>query len=280
MKTLVTGGSGFLGRAVCTRLAEAGYQVRSLSRTLHPQLSKAGIEQYQADIRHASHVAAAAEGCQAVVHCAAKVSLWGSPSDYQTVNVTGTHHVIAACRRHGIDRLVFTSSPSVVIGSTHLEGVDESHPYAARYGNHYGRTKAEAERAVNAADSAGLATVCLRPHAIIGPGDPHLVPRLLHRARSGRLRWPGGGQHLTDFTYIDDAAEHIFWLWRSCAPGARSQGEHTSLARARAPCHPRRREPAAASRRPAARAPGRTGRRGPRGCRGTGTAVPVFAHHG
>src|SRR5262249_7893742 len=121
-------------------------------------------------------------------------------------NVVGTQHVIAACRKLGVPRLVFTSSPSVVTTGHDIEGGDESLPYPARYLADYPRTKAEAERLVLAANDANFATVSLRPHLIWGPGDNHLIPRLIARARVGQLRRIGNGTNKTDVTYIDNAA--------------------------------------------------------------------------
>jgi len=141
-----------------------------------------------------------------VHHTAAKPPPWGRPRDYHRVNVVGTGNVIAACRRSGVGRLVHTSTPSVVFTGRDLEGVDESTPYPERYPTAYARTKAAAERAVVRAGATGeLATICLRPHEIWGPGDPHFAPRIV--ARASRLRRIGDGRNLVDTTYIDNAAE-------------------------------------------------------------------------
>ena len=121
----------------------------------------------------------AAEGCDVVFHVAAKAGIWGSYREYYRANVAGTENVIAACRRTRHRRLVYTSSPSVVFDGRDVEGGDESLPYPDHYEAHYPQTKAEAERLVLAANSAELATVSLRPHLIWGPGDNHLVPRII-----------------------------------------------------------------------------------------------------
>src|SRR5207248_402451 len=87
------------------------------------------------------------------------------------VNVAGTENVLAASRTHGIRRLVFTSSPSVVFDGRDQEGIDESAPYPARFEAPYPQTKALAERLVRAANGPSLATVALRPHLVWGPGE-------------------------------------------------------------------------------------------------------------
>lgn len=205
MKVLVTGGGGFLGRAVCRRLAEAGHRVRTLNRRPRPDAS--GVEQRIGDIRCRDDVRSAVEGCDAVVHCAAMAGTWGPPAEFHAVNVTGTRNVLHACRELGVERLVYTSSPSVVHNGTDLDGVDESAPYATRWTAPYPRTKARAERMVLAANSPHLATVALRPHIIWGPGDPHFLPRLVGRARRGRLYLIGDASRLIDTVHIDNAAD-------------------------------------------------------------------------
>ncbi|AXI80688.1 NAD-dependent epimerase/dehydratase family protein [Peterkaempfera bronchialis] len=215
MRVLVTGGSGFLGRAVCVQLRAAGHQVRSLGRHRSAQLAALGVEQHPADLRDRAAVADAVAGCAAVIHCAAKAGAWGPAAEYHAVNVGGTENVIAGCLEHGVRRLVYTSSPSVVHRGRDLEGVDESVPYATRFPGPYPRSKAEAEQRVLAANSPQLATVALRPHLIWGPGDPHFTPRILEAARTGRLRLVGPPGKRIDTTYVDNAAEaHLLALDR------------------------------------------------------------------
>lgn len=206
MKVLVTGGGGFLGGAIVRLLHQRGDTVRSLTRTHYPWLDELGVEQTLADLADAAAVARAVEGCELVIHTAAKAGIWGRYADFYATNVLGTKNILAACRQHRVPRLVYTSTPSVVYGGKDIIGGNESLPYPARYSAYYPQTKAEAERLVLAANSPELATVALRPHLIFGPGDPHLIPRLLERARQGRLRRIGRRPIQVDVTYIDNAA--------------------------------------------------------------------------
>ena len=206
MKALVTGGGGFLGKAIVRQLLDQGWEVSSIARGDYPELRKMGAETIRGDIADPAVVDEAVKGCDVVFHVAAKAGVWGPFESYYQANVVGTKNILDACRAHGVGRLVYTSSPSVVYGDEPLEGVDESVPYPASYLAAYPETKAEAERMVLEANSETLKTVSLRPHLIWGPGDNHLVPRIVERARLGKLKKVGDGKALVDSVYIDDAA--------------------------------------------------------------------------
>ncbi len=206
MKCLVTGGGGFLGEALVKMLVERRERVRTFQRAKYAGLEAMGVECVQGDIANGKAVKGAVDGMDIVFHVAAKAGVWGRYKDFHTPNVVGTENVIAACKSAGVPRLVFTSSPSVVFDGTDENEITESAPYPKKYLAHYPKTKAIAEKMVLEANSGELATVALRPHLIWGPGDPHLVPRILARARSGRLSMIGKRKNLVDSTYIDNAA--------------------------------------------------------------------------
>ena len=204
---LVTGGGGFLGSAIVKHLRERGDEVRTLSRSHYPALDALGAVQLHGDIADPAVVDRAVAGCKTVFHVAAKAGIWGPYDEYHRSNVVGTENVIASCRRHDVERLIYTSSPSVIFTGHDLEGVDESTPYAPKHDAAYPATKEIAERLILANNDASLATVSLRPHLIWGPGDHHIVPRILARARAKRLFRIGRKNPLIDMTYIDNAAE-------------------------------------------------------------------------
>jgi nucleoside-diphosphate-sugar epimerase len=225
MKALVTGGGGFLGRAIAQRLRARGDDIRSISRSTYPELAELGVEQVSGDLADSAAVARAAAGCDIVFHAAAKAGVWGPHNEYYQTNVIGTENVLAACKRHVIRRLVFTSSPSAVFAGRDEDGIDESAPYPVAFLAPYPRTKAIAEQAVLAANGPDLATVSLRPHLIWGPGDHHLIPRLLERARRGKLRRVGDGKNVVDTTYIDNAADAHILAADRLAPGSLVAGK-------------------------------------------------------
>ena len=220
MRALVTGGGGFLGGAIVRQLLARGDTVLSFSRQSYPELNTLGVEQRLGDLADAASVADAVGGCDVVFHVAAKAGIWGPAEQFFHANVLGTRNVLAACRQHGVRRLVFTSSPSVIGSRRDIKGDNESLPYPRDYTAHYPRTKALAEAEVLAANRADLATVALRPHLIWGPGDPHLLPRLIVRAKAGRLRQVGDGTNTVDVTYIDNAAAAHLLAADRLAPGS------------------------------------------------------------
>jgi 2-alkyl-3-oxoalkanoate reductase len=207
MKALVTGGGGFLGSAIVKALLDRGDTVRAIQRGNYPFLKEQGAEVIQGDLIQADDINAAASGCDVIFHVAAKAGVWGDYDDYYQANVIATENVLQACRINNVNNLVYTSTPSVVFNGESEEGINESAPYVKNFFNAYQKTKTEAEQLVVNANSADLKTVSLRPHLIWGPGDPHLVPRIISREKSGRLRLVGNENNKVDSCYIDNAVQ-------------------------------------------------------------------------
>ncbi|NIQ01934.1 MAG: NAD-dependent epimerase/dehydratase family protein [Nitrospinaceae bacterium] len=225
MNILVTGGGGFLGSHLARRLCAMGHQVTVLGRRQYKSLPE-GMLSLQADLRDSQAIQKACRSRDAVFHSGALTGIWGKKRDFEQINVDGTRNVIHGCLNHGVRTLVFTSSPSVVYGSTDMENVDESIPYPTHYLSHYPRTKALAEQRVMAANGKqGLRTVSLRPHLIWGPGDPHLVPRVIARARKGQLVRVGEGKNKVDLNYIDNAVEGHIRAWQALEDGSPVDGK-------------------------------------------------------
>jgi nucleoside-diphosphate-sugar epimerase len=214
VKVLVTGGGGFLGGAICRQLLARGDRVIAFQRSPAPAVESLGGTCIRGELQDRDALRRAARGCEAVIHTAGKAGVWGSHESYRQVNVQGTENVLEACRQLGIPYLVHTSSPSVVHGGGDIEGGDESLPYPERFSSPYPATKALGEQRVMAADCDALRTVSLRPHLIWGPRDPHLLPRLLERARGGSLALPGADK-LIDTVYVENAA-HAHLLGLDC----------------------------------------------------------------
>lgn len=225
MKILVTGGGGFLGRAIVRQLVHRGDDVTVLGRNPYPKLEKLGVRMIQADIREADAVEKACRGIETVFHTAAIAGIWGPWEQYHSINTQGTRHVVDACVKGDVQKLIYTSSPSVVFNGKDQEGINESTLYPKNYLCHYPHTKALAEQHVlDSHDRTKLLTCALRPHLIWGPGDQHLIPRMLERARLGKLKRVGDGNNMVDMIYVDNAAAAHLQACDALTPQSRVGG--------------------------------------------------------
>lgn len=213
MKLFLTGGGGFLGNAIVHQLSAEGHDLVTYSRNIYSELKQHTVRQKKGNIADYNTLKSAMNGCVAVFHVAAKTGTWGKKEDFYHTNVRGTKNIIKACRELKIRHLIFTSSASVVYSGKNSEGYDESLPYPKKYNAYYPETKAISEQFVLAANDDQLKTVCIRPHLIWGPDDPHFLPRLIERSKKGKLRALGKSPHLVDCTYIENAARaHVLVL--------------------------------------------------------------------
>jgi nucleoside-diphosphate-sugar epimerase len=214
MRILVTGGGGFLGRYIIRELLAEGHHVVAFQRRDVPGLKATGVEVRQGSILQMDAARRAMQGCDAVIHTAAKAGVWGPREEYFLPNVEGTRNLLRAMRDQGIRKLVYTSSPSVVFNGRSFDGVDESVPYGGNWLNHYPESKALAEQATLKWGREGHGKViALRPHLIWGKGDPHLLPQVIQRSKAGRLRIIGDGTNRVDTTRVENAAKaHVLAL--------------------------------------------------------------------
>ncbi|MCX6520791.1 MAG: NAD-dependent epimerase/dehydratase family protein [Actinobacteria bacterium] len=220
MRVLVTGGSSLLARRTAEALLARGDEVVMLQRGEAP----IDAPQVRGDVRDADLVHRALDGCDAVVHAAAKVGIVGSWEEFRSINVDGTANVIAAARELGLSRVVYVSTPSVSHAGHSLVGALADPPVTGRTDAHYAESKAVAERLALGAASDALPVVAIRPHLVWGPGDTQLVGRIVERARAGRLALVGGGTALIDTTYIDNAASALVAALDAAIPGATCVG--------------------------------------------------------
>ena len=208
MKALVTGGGGFLGRHIVKKLLARGDSVRILGRRCYPDWEARGVETLSADLQDKAAVEHACLGMDAVFHVAALAGYWGPWDAYYGPNVVGTENVLSGCRKAGVRKLIYTSTPSVVSAPGNQEHVDERVPYPEKFECPYPATKALAEQLVLKANGVdGLLTISVRPHLIFGPGDPHLMPRIIERGRNGQLIQVGNGANKVDVVYVENAAD-------------------------------------------------------------------------
>jgi len=207
MKALVVGGGGFVGSAIVRQLLDKNIEAAVFGRNHYPHLEKLHVRQFQGDILDSDLLIRSMQGYDTVFHVAAKAGIWGPKHEYEQTNVTGTRNILGACFASGAATLVYTSTPSVVFDRMDLQGADETTPYARRFLCYYASSKALAEQMVLAANSEVLKTCAIRPHLVWGPGDPHLIPRLVERGKRRQLKIVGNGTNLVDISYIDNVAD-------------------------------------------------------------------------
>ena len=200
MRVLVTGGTGYLGRAVVHALASAGHEPVVFARTAAASGLPGAL--VNGDVRNRAELYQAADGCAAICHMAAIVSLWRRrPQDFDEVNVGGLEHVLAVAAARGIHRLLYTSSFLALPPS------DGGAPLRA---NDYQRTKVEAEHVAAEAAREGAPIVRLYPGVLYGPGrltEGNLVGRLVADHLAGRLPGLIGADHLWSYAAVEDVAQ-------------------------------------------------------------------------
>ena len=222
MNVLVTGATGFLGSRTVRWLMDLGYSVTATGRRLDrgAELSGNGAKFNALELAFGSNETGARRALDSllakhdsVVHCAALASPWGPAEDFERANVLATQNLIDAIERAEKPtrkiRLIHISTPSIYVDSRSRQNIRESDPLPAFPINDYARTKLAAEAIVDAAVSRGLHAITLRPQGLVGPGDPHIVPRILKLAERGVLPLIGGGKSRIDLTYVDNVAHAI-----------------------------------------------------------------------
>ncbi len=208
MQALVTGGGGFLGREITRQLRARGDDVTIVGRAPHPTVEALGAKCVRLDLTAGGDLRPLCEGMDVVFHTAAKAGIWGSRESFYAINVGATERLLAAARSAGVPRFVHTSSPSVIFQRGHqaMAAREEDCPYPDSYTAFYPETKAIAERFVLKQNARGFVVTALRPHYIWGPGDPHLLPRLVERHRRGRLVQIGSDTKVS-LTFVENAAK-------------------------------------------------------------------------
>lgn len=216
----VTGGSGFVGRALIPALVRRGHLVKALARSERAAAAvrALGAEPAAGDL-DTELPAEALAGCELVFHAAASLDPFPKLADAWRTNVDGTQRVLDAARAAGVRRLVHVSTEAVLLGGPPIRQADESWPLPSKPLGVYATTKGEAERRVLAANGGELATVIARPRLIWGKGDTTLLPKMIEAVQRGDFAWIGGGQHLTSTCHIDNCIEGLLCCAERGAPG-------------------------------------------------------------
>ena len=225
MSIVVTGGAGFIGRHLVTRLCEsrAAFGVanepivvldnlrRGSREALNTLIAQEQVRFIEGDVRDAATLAEAMRGASHVFHLAAQSNVMGAEDDPDyafTTNVVGTYQVVQAAVQAGARRFVFTSSREVY-GQPASLPVTEEALLAPKNG--YGASKASGEMLCrSAASRAGLEMVTLRLANVYGPGDTgRVIPLWLERAQRGEDLLIYGGNQVLDFLWVGDAVDAL-----------------------------------------------------------------------
>lgn len=208
---MVTGGSGFLGKAIVKALLEKDCplpvgKVKVLDIVDSPFVDSR-IEYFKADVRNYNDLLQVCQGCDLVIHSAAIVD-WGTKSDEEilSVNYGGTKNVVNACKEADVRNLVFTSSLDAVYSGKPLRNIDETHPYPEIHATTYCESKYLAEKLVIEENSEMLKTCVLRPSDIYGEADPYHIGSLINMAKGGFYIRLGDGSAKCQHVYVENMA--------------------------------------------------------------------------
>ncbi|WP_394838390.1 NAD-dependent epimerase/dehydratase family protein [Pendulispora rubella] len=222
----VTGGSGFVGRALISYLVARGHEVRALARSgkAAETVRAAGATQVvEGDLRGGDAVLNSMKGSDVVYHAAAFTQDWGDEDEAWEVTVRGTENMLELARQAGVKRFVHVGTEAVLVDGDPIVMADERKPLPKRPIGIYPRTKAEAERRVLRANDPKsqppFETIVTRPRFIWGKGDTTLLPKLIEGANAGVLRWVGGGTYLTSTCHIDNVCEGLVKAAEHGRPG-------------------------------------------------------------
>ena len=220
-QVFVTGGSGFIGGHLISRLVAEGHNVQALARSDRSakRLAALGAIPVHGDLLDSLSLIDACAGCDLAFHLAGETTPRPRWQDCIRVNVNGTRTVLQACREAGVRRLVHVSSEAVLSNGQPLRQVDETAPHHPDSKAPYPATKARAEQAVIEANCDGFETVIVRPRFVWGAGDRVLLPEMVQMIRSGRWVWIDGGQIHTDITHVDNAVEGLVLAAHKGRPG-------------------------------------------------------------
>lgn len=205
MKILVTGGSGMLGSAIL-RMYHEDHELSFVARNteIAQELEQRyGVKGYILDLNDCDALIKACKDIDAIIHCAALSSPWGTYDQFYQGNVVSTQNIIEAARINQVSTIVHISTTSVYFDHSDRWAIEESEPLADNFCNDYALTKYLSEQVVLDSEVKSL---ILRPRGIFGPNDRAIIPRLLENLRSQRLFLPSSRNPVVDLTYVDNVA--------------------------------------------------------------------------
>jgi nucleoside-diphosphate-sugar epimerase len=226
-RILVTGATGFIGRALCLELAKQGNVVHALCRNpQHPFLIKHPlIIPFKGDITDQQSLLNACKGCGQIYHTAALAKMWNRDKNkFYTVNVEGTRNVLEAARISNAEKIVHTSSCGV-IGPTIKYPMNENDPRIMGYPIHYERTKYLAEILIQQYVKKGINIVIVNPSRVYGEGpvtDSNTTGKMITQYLKGKWHIiPGNGEQVANYVYLEDVVNGHFAAMQNGIAGER-----------------------------------------------------------
>ncbi|MBN2523293.1 MAG: NAD-dependent epimerase/dehydratase family protein [Bacteroidales bacterium] len=212
LNILVTGGAGFLGKAIVHELLDSKSpinpgEIRIIDTKEYLGKKDDRIHFIKGDICNFNDIDQACRGIDLVIHSAAIVD-WGTklPEEVYRVNYTGTQNVIGSCKKNNVRMLVYTSSLDTVINGKPLVNINETMAYPAKHPNMYCKSKFMAERLVMKENNEKLKTCVLRPSDIYGEEDPYHLQPLIDMAKGGFYIRIGNGKAKSQHVYVRNIA--------------------------------------------------------------------------
>ena len=208
MRCLVTGATGFIGRAILRGLQESGHEAVACVREGSDSRSLMDVERRVGDLADPNRLAAAAESCAAIIHAGGVSDPTASRQALGWANVAGTENVINAAKKAGCQRMIHISCADVTLYDGPRSFWNEDQHPRQPYGE-LARSRLQAEELVRVSGSRGFRTIALRPALVWGPGDSPLLRSWRAEADNGGLRLIGGGRKLLATTHTENLVRAV-----------------------------------------------------------------------
>ncbi|MEW6264751.1 MAG: NAD-dependent epimerase/dehydratase family protein [Thermodesulfobacteriota bacterium] len=211
MKVYVTGGSGFLGRPLIEKLVAQGKRVTALAMSAGDAevVRELGAEPVIGTLHDTEILRQSMAQCDAVIHLAALMKLFGNWNELFSVNVDGMRNILAVANNLGVRRFIYVSAAGVLCDGSPVVDADETRPRPKKPVGAYAGTKAIAERSVLEANCPGFEVVVVRPPCLWGKGDLAMLPTLSQMVRDGKWKWINKGDYPYSVCHVKNACEGV-----------------------------------------------------------------------